>query len=863
MAAVWELVGREDELARLGAAVRGGRGAVVVGPAGVGKSRLLAAALERATARPAAVVRVQGSSVATRIPFGALAALLPPQVTMGAGVEALASAQAALRASAGDRPLLLAVDDAHLLDDASALLVHQLAAAGGATVVATIRAGEPVPDPVMALWKDDLIDRIEVDALDREAVGRLLPTVLGGAVDPGTEESLWQRSGGNALYLHELVVGSLEAGALAYEHGLWRMRSGAVVPNRLVDVIGERLGQLGPRERPALGMVAFGEPLGLALLERVVDVGALEALERAGLIRVTEDERRLNVRLAHPLYGEVQRRATPLLEARAHHRALADLLAGAGARRREDTFRLAVWRLEGGGDIDGRRLVAAAHTAREVGDVELGERLARAAVARGGGFAAGFELGYCLYRSGDHQGAREVLDGLDATATGAALAALAVGRADVTFWGQGRKAETIAILEAATERLAGHPAEADDVAAMRAMVEAHSGDVAAAIARAVPLATAAPTYAAIEASVAGSIALSAAGRSQEALALADALLRRPGLPLVVQAAGGHVKVMALADQGRLREAEAVGVESHRLALRINDLTSRGYGASVLGWTTFLMGRIALCRRFLVESAALFAITAQPVARRWALANELLAVAQAGDLARADELVAVLAGLEPADGRLYESLETRGRAWMQAARGDRAGALATVAAVAESCEALGQHSLALHAAHDQARLGQPDAALAARLAARCDSPMLTALAVHVRALTTDDAEALAAVAERLAACSADLLAAEAAAGASEAYARAGDRRSGARWAERSRALAARCEGASTAGLEVPEAAVPLTRREREIATLVAAGRTSRAVAEELVLSARTVENHLARIYAKLGVNNRTDLADALA
>src|SRR3954454_17451368 len=254
MAAVWDLVGREDELARLDAAVQRGRGAVVVGPAGVGKSRLLSAVVERAAARPVAVVRVQGSSVATRIPFGALAALLPPQVTMGAGVEVLASAQAALRATAGGRPLLLAVDDAHLLDAASALLVHQLAAGGGATVAVTVRAGDPVPDPVMALWKDDLAERIEVDTLDREAVRRLLPTVLRGPVDPGTEESLWLRSGGNALYLHELVVGSLEAGALAHEHGLWRMRAGAVVPNRLADVIGERLGQLGPRERSGLGV---------------------------------------------------------------------------------------------------------------------------------------------------------------------------------------------------------------------------------------------------------------------------------------------------------------------------------------------------------------------------------------------------------------------------------------------------------------------------------------------------------------------------------------------------------------------------------------------------------------------------------
>ena len=53
--------------------------------------------------------------------------------------------------------------------------------------------------------------------------------------------------------------------------------------------------------------------------------------------------------------------------------------------------------------------------------------------------------------------------------------------------------------------------------------------------------------------------------------------------------------------------------------------------------------------------------------------------------------------------------------------------------------------------------------------------------------------------------------------------------------------------------------PLTAREREIAGLVAAGRTNREVAEQLVLSAKTIEAHLRNIYAKLGVRSRVELA----
>jgi len=57
-------------------------------------------------------------------------------------------------------------------------------------------------------------------------------------------------------------------------------------------------------------------------------------------------------------------------------------------------------------------------------------------------------------------------------------------------------------------------------------------------------------------------------------------------------------------------------------------------------------------------------------------------------------------------------------------------------------------------------------------------------------------------------------------------------------------------------------VPLTSREREIATLAAQGLTSPEIAERLFLSARTVNNHLQSAYAKLGVNRRDQLAEAL-
>jgi DNA-binding CsgD family transcriptional regulator len=55
---------------------------------------------------------------------------------------------------------------------------------------------------------------------------------------------------------------------------------------------------------------------------------------------------------------------------------------------------------------------------------------------------------------------------------------------------------------------------------------------------------------------------------------------------------------------------------------------------------------------------------------------------------------------------------------------------------------------------------------------------------------------------------------------------------------------------------------LTKREREIAVLAAAGKSSKQIAEGMYVSPRTVESHLYRVYVKLGVTDRAGLAAAL-
>jgi len=56
---------------------------------------------------------------------------------------------------------------------------------------------------------------------------------------------------------------------------------------------------------------------------------------------------------------------------------------------------------------------------------------------------------------------------------------------------------------------------------------------------------------------------------------------------------------------------------------------------------------------------------------------------------------------------------------------------------------------------------------------------------------------------------------------------------------------------------------LTRRENEVARLAGGGLSNREIADELVVSVRTVENHLQRAYDKLGISGRDELAATLS
>ena len=133
-------------------------------------------------------------------------------------------------------------------------------------------------------------------------------------------------------------------------------------------------------------------------------------------------------------------------------------------------------------------------------------------------------------------------------------------------------------------------------------------------------------------------------------------------------------------------------------------------------------------------------------------------------------------------------------------------------------------------------------------------------LHARGIS-GDAALLVEAAERFAALDCHLLAAEAASAAT-----AGDalpRRERTRVAAFAASERALSPLAVTPGLATGPSTAGLTARERQIAQLAAGGRSSKEIAEALVLSVRTVDNHLANVYTKLGITGRDQLTGDLS
>jgi DNA-binding CsgD family transcriptional regulator len=872
MRATWPLVGRDEILDHAGRDLARDdlAGMVLAGPAGVGKTRLAVEIAEVGAASGFHVERAVAGPSASRIPYGALAPLLPPAATaVERGIAMLGQATEALVQRGGGRRLLLVVDDAQWLDDASALLFQQLVLGRTVYGLATVRTGEPAPDPVQALWKNGDCDRIDVGPLDRRAQDALLEEVLGGQVEGPATQQLWDASHGNVQYLRELVLSGLETNTLVDDAGLWRV-VGTISPSeRLHDIVGERLAGLDEDESAALELIAFGAPLGVDVVAGLVGSEPLIRLERKGLVETVLDQRRFQASLAHPVHGEVVRERTPLTRAREVQRLLADAVESHGARRRDDVLKVAIWRVEAGGDSSPDLLVEAARQAGFAHDLLTALRLAEAANAIEPSFAAGQIMADCLYSLGRSEETEEVLTALDPAATDdAQRAALARVRAYNRYWHDGDIEEALAAIEDGKGVVVDVEARAE-LDGLRAVIEVTSGSPREGVARAAPLLREDLGRAAVQGALACGLGLPLLGRADEGMAAVDVGTRAYGRlggqhtlfePSLLQVA----RALALASLGRLDDADEAAVSGYETALVEEDTAGWAFFAQTRGVINLERGLLDDATRWWTEAAALFRSVNHYGPLQWAQVGIALAQAYRGDAVAAAAAVAeVEAHDHPAD--LHAVNRHRALAWLAVAEGrfgPARGHLEDAVALARKTD---QRPFEVSALHDLARLGHAtDAADRARQLVDDGALGLLAGAClrHVVARAEADVDGIAGAARDLLAVGANLLGAEASFAAAAEYRRQGSPRDATAWSRRGSEAAEACQGAKTPGLAVSGEPVALTKREREVATLAAGGMTSREIAERLFVSVRTVDNHLGRVYDKLGISSRAELAQAV-
>lgn len=693
MARVWPLTGRLEELRFVDAALRragGPQGVVLAGAAGVGKTRLAREALAVAAQRGAATRWATATASARELPLGAFGGLLG--VVGGESFQVLRQAVDALLAGAGRRGVVVGVDDAHLLDELSALVVHQLVLGGAATVVVTVRTGEPAPDAVVALWKDGHLDRLEVQPLSEQETGALLEAVLGGPVDSAGVGRIWTLTRGNALYLRQIVDGEVETGRLREERGVWRWAGTPAISPGLTELVEARMGRLSEQVREVVDLLALGEPLGVPLLAQLCDPVAVERAEAAGVVTVERDGRRLQARLAHPLYGEACRAAIGQLQARRLRGRIATTLASTGARRTEDTFRCAVLALDSDLEPDPQRLSTAARRGVQLMDVTLAERLARAAVAAGGGFEPRLTLAYALgWLSRGTEADSELKAVADLASTDIERTQVAMARTGTLFWTLGRPPEAEAVLDDAEATVADGGARRV-LTAMRAAFHACLGRPHQAVQSAndALASTSLPDQAVVLAAFGLVTGLGCLGRADEigpAVSRAYAAAARAFDAAVLAFGLADLHIGALRLAGYLPEAE-------RVALDRRDESSdvlgpwQLCGIALLGYAALGRGQLRAATRWLREARAGLAFETTGFGF-CCLLRLTQALAMAGDVAGARQALAELQAARHPAFVFLEPEVVLARAWVAAAQGATSEAIVLAHQAAEVAVGRGQ------------------------------------------------------------------------------------------------------------------------------------------------------------------------------
>lgn len=862
----WPLTGRSDELRDIGAAIADpdAAGIVIGGTAGVGKSRLVREALSLAVSDRFVVRTVVGSATERNLPLGALAPWTGPGG--GSGLELVGTVIEHLTAAPDRSPVIISVDDAHLLDDLSTFALAQIVQRAAAKLVLTVRSGESIPIALQELWRGQGFHRVDLRPLTRDETIALASAALSGPLDPDAARTLWRLTHGNPLYLRNIVEHEIGQHRLVSRRGCWRWAGEPVLPPGLLDLIESRIGALPPAVGEVVDTLAVAEPVDLRSLTRITNEAAAEEAEFRSLITMETVGRQSQVRLAHPLYAEVRRqRGAPARLRHLRGRVVAELAASERCDDVNTVVRQAVLSLESDLPPDAGLLVRAAKGALWLADLALAERLAQAAIDFDGDAEANFIRAHALSWMSCGREADEVLatiplrqlDELDRSRR-------ACLRAANMLWPLADPDGAKRLVDDALNVTPLHARASID--AFCAMYWAAMGEPPKAMASARNVnVDVVPAVVGAVANWGIVVASGQAGRPDAAVSAADrasAIAVQSFDSAFMRFVIADAQLEALLLAGRVAEARSLAEGLQREAASLP-------GAAIL-FSTAIAGRAALGAGDPRQAGALL----QPAVELLAAAGErngfgyryrlaaVIALAVQGFDEAAVAAVAALEEFRHPSWRCVDYEYEIAQAWVAACRGDVGQAVDRVTSAAETACAGGQFAAEVLCWQTAAQFG--DGAGASRLrelTAIVDGPRVALAARFAAGLTTGDGDELTAVSDQFERIGDLVAAVDAAAHAALIYRRREVRGLALKCAIRADALAQQC-GVSTSALRRASEPLPLTDRECEIVRLLGQGLSGREIAEQLVLSVRTVDGHIYRAMAKTGTASRDELAALL-
>ncbi|MGH0032037.1 MAG: ATP-binding protein [Myxococcota bacterium] len=265
---------------------------------------------------------------------------LPPEQRRFVFFDAVARA---LREAARKRPLLVVFEDLHWADPASLRLLEHVAfelEGSSVLLVATVRdapatPNDPSPRTLSVLRRQERLETIELGRLDETEVGRLVERMVGRPV-PSLAGGLHARTEGLPLFLREACRRLAQDGLLSDPRGVDRLGPDFALPR--ADWVSDALAGLS---RPCAALVGaaavVGREFGLRPVAAAADVAREEALDlldeavRAGLIRESPSEPS-RYRFVHDLFREAAYASlAPGARVRLHHRAALHLERQHGA----------------------------------------------------------------------------------------------------------------------------------------------------------------------------------------------------------------------------------------------------------------------------------------------------------------------------------------------------------------------------------------------------------------------------------------------------------------------------------------------------------------------------------------------------